>query len=357
MRQYNPADVRECLEPEEVFSLLEYLEAEPQMTAEHITCRTVCHGGDSHKLYYYMNSKLFQCYSGDCGVFDIFELICKVKEMTFPAAIKFVVDFCKLGYRISESSEDMSEDFKLIEHYKEILSIQISNEFYEMPSINESILEHYPTPNIVPWETEGISKDVCDYMGIKYNPLAGSILIPHRDFYGRLIGIRERTLVSENEVGGKYRPAIIDTKMYKHPLSYNLYGLDVAKDNIRQSKIAVVAESEKAVLQSMEMFGKFGNITVAVCGNKFSEYQCNLLVRKCGVREIVIAFDSDYRAIGDEDYDRTVEHLKKIYNQFSSRVNVSFLFDKEKQYLPYKASPFDCGRDVFMRLWKDRVIL
>ena len=355
--RYDPAEVRGCLEPEEVFNLLEYLEAEPKMSPDSIVCKTICHGGDSHKLYYYFNSNLFRCYTGDCGVFDIFELFEKVKDITFSKAVDFVVDFCKLGYRISATEEETIEDFKIIERYRQLLSIEISHEFFAMPEIDGSILKHYPSPRILAWEEEGISKEVCDYMGIKYDPLAGSVLIPHRDFYGRLIGIRERTLVKDNEVMGKYRPAILDTKQYNHPLGYNLYGIDVAKDNISKAKIAIVAESEKAVLQSICYLGTAGNITVAACGNKLSEYQCNLLVDRCGVREIVIAFDSDYHENGDADYDRTIVSLQKIYDQFSPKVNISFMFDKEKQYLPYKASPFDCGKDVFMKLWRDRVML
>lgn len=355
--RYDPAEVRSCLEPDEIFNLLEYLDAEPKMLLDNIVCKTVCHGGDSHKLYYYFNSNLFRCYTGDCGVFDIFELFEKVKDVSFSSAVDFVVEFCKLGYRISEIGEDSSEDLKIIERYKQLLSLEVSHEFFAMPEIDGSILEHYPSPRIVSWEQEGISKEVCDYMGIKYDPLAGSILIPHRDFYGRLIGIRERTLVKDNESMGKYRPAIIDTKQYNHPLGYNLYGIDVAKDNIAKAKVAIVAEGEKAVLSSIGYLGTASNITVATCGNKLSEYQCNLLIDKCGVREIVIAFDSDYHEPGDADYERVISNLQKIYDQFSPKVNISFMFDKEKQYLPYKASPFDCGKDVFMKLWRDRVML
>ncbi len=355
--RYNPTEVRSCLDPDEVFLLLEYLQAEPQMLSDCIVSKTVCHNGDSHKLYYYFNSNFFQCYSGDCGVFDIFELVSKVKDMSFSQSVQFVVDFCQLGYRLSFASDDVSEDFKIIERNKQILDIVVSNEFYAMPEIDEKILANDPTPRIKPWEQEGISKEVCDYMGIKYDPLRGSILIPHRDFYGRLIGIRERTLVQENEAGGKYRPAIIDTKMYAHSLKHNLYGIDKAKDNIMRNKVAIVCEGEKGCLSSIEYLGTAGNITVAVCGNKMSEYQCKLLTDMCGVKEIVIAFDSDYRQIGDDDYYRTIAHLQKIYDRFSSRVQISFMFDKEKKYLPYKASPFDCGKDVFMKLWRDRVML
>lgn len=51
---------------------------------------TVCHGGDSHKLYYYAESKNFHCYSGCQKNFDIYELAMKVKKYTFPQALRYV---------------------------------------------------------------------------------------------------------------------------------------------------------------------------------------------------------------------------------------------------------------------------
>lgn len=359
MGRYDAAKIREQLDVDDVFYVLEYLGAEPiYLNDSTITAKTICHGGDSHKLYYYDSSHLFNCYSGDCGTFDIFDLIRKTDDtsMTLEDAIKKVLDICR---KILDGTfdEDEDDDWGCIDKDKEILGININNEFYEMPLIDESVIANYPAPDIPEWEMEDIPREVSDYMGIRYNPISGGILIPHRDFYGRLVGIRERTLVKEFEAKAKYRPAIINSKMYNHSLKHNLYGLDVAKNNISRLGIAIIAEAEKSVLKSIAYLGTANNITVATCGKTLSEYQLMLLLNKCGVREIVIAFDSDYRETFDEDYDATVNNLVKIYDKFSSRVNISFMFDKEKQYLPYKASPFDCGKDVFMKLWRDRVRL
>ena len=42
--------------------------------------------------------------------------------------------------------------------------------------------------------------------GICYDPLNMGIVIPHYDIDNNLIGIRERTLIKEEEVFGKYKP-------------------------------------------------------------------------------------------------------------------------------------------------------
>ena len=76
MYKYNKDTLKENLTIEEVFDLVSELGGEPVMGNGLFTARTICHGGDSHKLYYYSNTHLFHCYTG-CGdaSFDIYELL------------------------------------------------------------------------------------------------------------------------------------------------------------------------------------------------------------------------------------------------------------------------------------------
>ena len=192
-------------------------------------------------------------------------------------------------------------------------------------------------------------------MGIKYDPVHGAILIPHTDENGRLIGIRQRTLVKEDEVYGKYRPARLQGQLCNHPLAFNLYGLNVAKDNIHNLRTAIVVESEKSVLQYLSYFGVKSDICVAVCGSSLSNYQFQLLLDE-GVQEIVIAFDRDYKEYADEDYFEVEKKLLKLYNKYATRVNMSFLIDKEHLLEP-KMSPLDNGKDAFLYLFRNRIVI
>ena len=90
--------------------------------------------------------------------------------------------------------------------------------------------------------------------GICYNPISEGIVIPHYDINGNLIGIRERTLIKENEVYGKYRPAIIGGKMYNHPLGFSLYNLNNSKKAISQFQKAIVFEGEKSTLLYQKIY-------------------------------------------------------------------------------------------------------
>lgn len=360
---YSKEEVKEKLEPEDIFTLLEYLEAEPEMFDDYIICRTICHNGDSKKLYYYYNSQLFQCYT-HCGFFDVFELVQKVKNLeNLNLAIYFVVNFLNLQNQLSQIEEQSSlEDWKIFEGYEREINEENKNTI-QLAEYDLNILKYYPQPRILNWENDNILKEVCDYAQIHYDPVEGNILIPHFDENNRCVGIRQRTLLKEKEQWGKYKPwknrdynAPYKQILYNHPLAFNLYGFNWSKSNIEKYKIAIIVESEKAVLQYISYFGLANNLCVAVCGNSLSKYQFSLL-EKCGVKEIVIAFDKDFKEIDSDDRIELEEKLTKLSQKYQSDVNVSFLFDSQCNVLGYKSSPLDEGKDKFLYLFRNRIIL
>lgn len=252
---YDKYQVKEALEPEDVFEILDALGAEPQMNDNSIICKTICHGGDSHKLYYYCEQKLFHCYTHcEPATFDIFELIQKTQQLDLNEAVFYVVNFFNLQYRLEEVDDaSLQEDWKIMRNWQELSAIKINHEKLVLPEIDGSILRHYPQPRILDWEQDHIPKEICDYMGIKYDPVEGAIIIPHVDENGRLVGIRQRTLIQENEKWGKYRPwsklekqdsGKYKLRQFNHPLGFNLYGLYQAKPQIEKMEIAMVFESE-----------------------------------------------------------------------------------------------------------------
>ena len=76
-------------------------------------------------------------------------------------------------------------------------------------------------------------------------PSSQAIVIPHYNENNELIGIRERTLIKENEQYGKYRPMYLNKQMYNHPLGFSLYNLNNSKNNIKILEKAIVFERGK----------------------------------------------------------------------------------------------------------------
>lgn len=353
--------VKNDLSIDQVCDLLASLGGDPQIKGDLIISRTICHGGHSHKLYYYDNTKLFKCYTDCLDSFDIFELIIKINKLdnidySLPQAIRFITNYYGIVVEteISENQENL-QDWQILNKYDRSSSQEKEEKIVEMKFYDDKILQYLPHPRILNWEKEGITREVMEECGICYDPSYQGIVIPHYDINGKLVGIRERTLIKENENNGKYKPAILNYKQYNHPLGFNLYNLNNSKENIKKIKKVFVFEGEKSCLLYRSYFGGDADISVAVCGSNLINYQVQLLL-SLGVEEICIAFDKQFQEIGDDEWKRWTKKLKELNRKYSPLVQISFLFDK-MNLLGYKDSPIDRGPEIFMQLFKERIVL
>lgn len=143
--------------------------------------------------------------------------------------------------------------------------------------------------------------------------------------------------------------------MYNHPLGMNLYNLNNSKNAIKIIKKAIVFEGEKSTLLYKSYFGIDNDISVACCGSSLSAYQVQLLIEH-GAEEIIVAFDRQFQEIGDKEFQHLKSNLLKLYNKYKNFVKITFIFDKN-MLTGYKDSPIDCGADIFLKLFKERIVL
>jgi hypothetical protein len=360
---YDLIEIKESLTIDQVKELVDELGGESFIKNNTIVSKTICHCGDTHKLYYYDNTHLFRCYTGGCDepTFDIFELIRKIKsresneDYQLPQAVEYVAQY--FGFSQKNNLEEdtfINKDLTYIENYDRINNIELESQIVELKSYEDNFLKNLPHPIIEPWVEDNITPEVMDYYEICYDPKNQGIVIPHRDINGRLIGVRERTLIKENaEKYGKYLPMRVGNKMYNHPLSFNLYGLYQNEEHIKAIKKAIVLESEKSVLQYATMFGQENNIAVSMCGSNLINYQAWLLMN-LGVNEIVVGLDHDFRDVNSEEAKRKIRNLKTLHKKYGKYVNISFIWDKE-HLTGHKSSPTDCGKDIFLELFNRRI--
>ena len=371
-------NIKNDLTLDQVFQLLVDLGGEPQIyNNSYIISRTICHnppGQGSFKLYYYDNTKLFRCYTECNDAFDIFQLILKVKHLAnsgitywakggelktrpwdLPDALTYILTYYGIEAENQNFSEEQLElpDDKYIAEKLRKQSIKTNKEqSVSLKIYNGAFLTNFPQPRILPWEREGITRESIISHNIRYDPINQGIVIPHYDINNQLIGIRERTLIKENEARGKYRPAIISGQMYNHPLTFNLYNINWSKDNIRNMKKAIVFEGEKSCLLFSSFFGIDNDISVAVCGSNLINYQVEIL-KSLGVEEIIIAFDRQYQEYGDKEYFKWEEKLINIYKKYGGFIQIRFILDTGN-LLGYKDSPIDKGPDIFLELFNNR---
>lgn len=336
-------------------------------TDEVIIFPTICHNEESSdaslKLYYYKENKLFHCYT-ECGEsFNLFTLIEKVfalrgmrrvktkndketpSDFTFYDIVKYITDRSNtIFFSNDENAYYKSEKEKYVKQ-KRLL---------ELPSVNEGILNIFDDYYAIEWLEEGIKKEAMDAFNIKYSISRNKIIIPHYDIDNRLIGIRGRALNPDEAKDFKYMPIEIEGKWYTHPLSENLYGLNLAKENISRLKTAIVFEGEKSCLKYYDYFGQDKNISCACCGSSIKKNQVDLLVKKCGVNEIIIALDKEYLDSKTKDGELYFNKIYDMCKKYQNYANFSFIFDMNG-VLDLKDSPVDKGKEVFEKLLKKRV--
>lgn len=361
--------IKENLSITNIFDLLVEWGGEPRYCSTGLIARTICHNHltneASLKLYYYENTHLFRCYTGcEKPVFDVFELCIKV--MLLQHKIKFSLQdaiqwIAKRFGLITDNDNSINqlqtlEDWTILEDYTNLAELHVTTQHHLLPAYDTTILSKFNyRVEIIPWLKEGISKESMQHAQIGFYPGECQITIPHFDQYGRFIGLRGRTVIQqEAELYGKYRPIRVNGQIYNHPLGLNLYNLNNNKANIAQTRRAIVFEGEKSVLKAQTYFGFENDIYVACCGSNISAYQMQLLL-DIGIQEVIIAFDRQFKYVGDDEYFHLTNALKKFQSRFNSFTCVSYILDKHK-LTNYKSSPIDHGPDIFNKLLKERII-
>lgn len=336
--------IKNKLSINDILFLLDELGADYNyISSTEIHFKSICHNSDSYKLYYYINSKTFYCHR-DGKSWDIFSLIAQIKEISYSAAVKYIVN--KLKINTNNINVDNWQQLKsYLPEYKDIESVQ---------KYDKNILNEFEERYCDKWIDDGISVETMKKYNIKWCFRNASIIIPCFDIDGNLIGIRQRYLRSYDILNGKYRPYTdLFKNTYNFSTSLNLYGLNINKAKIKKNKKCILLEGEKSVLQLDTMFGK-NNIGLALYGTNVSKQQKELIL-KLGVEEVIIGLDFDYINTKDEMFNTYKNRVLKIRKTFGSYCKVSVLFDKNNHKC--KDSPTDNGKEYFLNLYNNRINL
>lgn len=323
-------------------------------TDQVIVFPTICHNlnaiDSSPKLYYYKNSKMFYCFTECNKSYDIISLLIKInktrgKILSFWEIIDYLID--KLEYTEEFFEMPQQSIYSSIKNYYIKNNDKIPYNYY-----NKDILNFFSVYLPYEWAKENITYQNLLKYNIKYYSTENQVVIPHYDINKNLVGIRIRALNEEDIVFGKYRPLKLEDKIYSHPLSQFCYGLWINKENIKNTQKAVIVEGEKSVLKGEQL--EYNNL-VACCGSNISKTQILQLIN-CGAKEIIIAFDKEYKNRKDKKNEQYYNKLYELANRYSLYCNMSFIFDFW-DILEEKDAPIDKGIDNFNYLLQRRIKL
>lgn len=343
--------------------------------------QTICHGGDSHKLCYFTETKDFYCYTC-CGRMPFLDFIKRIRGAKDGEFYKKVLMYLAPKVGITESkkrkgfginaddvlSKERMADRNIFAFREELFEADenaINLNDYHLPEYDSTILNYFDK-NIFyqGWIDENISIPTMEKYGISWYEYQKYIIIPHYDIDGRLVGIRRRSLKPEDSKR-KYMPLFIEGKEYDHSLSLNLYGIYNNKKAIQDSHEAVIVEAEKSVLMADTFFGQYNNV-IATCGFNVSTIQMALL-HNLGVSTVYLGFDKDYDEKCAEEYHKDEDTLKgymhylgrleSVAKRLTENDFVVYLMKDKRGELDIKDSPLDKGKKVFEHMKKDSVLV
>lgn len=327
----------------------------------HLITNTVCHNisDGSLKLYYYIEKKVFHCYTA-CGEnFNIFDLVIKNHslkgiELSFPDSIQWVAK--KLGRKNTYGIKPEGFHTPVKENKELSWMNRFSKKKTTVPELqiyDDTILQMFSNYHHPLFLEDNISHEAMDKFEIKYYSYRHKIIIPHRKWdTGEIIGIKTRSLDEKDiEQGFKYVPLKLGDIQYSYPTYHNLYGLYQNQDIIKKLRKCIIFESEKSVLQC-ESYYQNHNFSIALSGSNISQHQVDMLL-KLGVEEIILALDKEYESAVGDDSLKYQAKLLRLGRMFSKYCRVNVIFDTQN-LLNLKDSPSDKGKEVLEELMKQK---
>lgn len=317
----------------------------------YLVCPTICHNplddAESMKLYYYDKDKHFHCYTECSENFSIIELYRRYMSINH-----YSVSYYEAEDYIRQFITDT--DLEIETYHKTEKEEKVEKvDFIDLPAYNKNVLDcfipfHHPL-----WLKDGIGAEAMDKFNIRFSVSQNKIIIPHYNLEGKLVGIRGRAIEEEDIKKGKYQPILLGNELYRHPLGFNLYGIYENQKAIKLTKRAIIFEGEKSILLSNSHYGNFST-AVATCGSQLNRFQINLLVKKLGVNEIILAFDKEYEMPYSEEGKKYRQKLIDKCRKYQGLATFYYIFD-EHGLLNKKDSPIDKGLDTFEKLFNKRI--
>lgn len=191
-------------------------------------------------------------------------------------------------------------------------------------------------PALQLWRDEGITDLTMDRFEVRFDVFTNRIVFPLRDAEGNIINVIGRT------VDPDFKAKNLRKYTYYFPLGNLdvLFGYELARYAIDVTNEIILFESAKSV---MLCDGWGIHNTCAILTSHLNDYQRKFLI-KLG-RPVVFALDKDANPF----VDKNVMKLKRY-------CNVSVTIDTEG-VLDEKDSPADKGKDIFVKLYNERIEL
>lgn len=371
------------LEKEEFFSLFFSLKAEPRwvMSSGHrsIQLLGLCHHGGSHSALFDPETRKVTCFSS-CGEATLLHnWVRKVLNLnTSTEAKEFIQKW------IDDHNFDFSGRVAVggaFQYEERQWKPEKLNPIAGIPK--DKLKELYSrfdcsisTLSRLTWHKDDhIDAEILKEFDVAYYPEHRTIVLPHHNINGEIVGIFERWFGPLRREIKKEYPELRKEELYKFPRakylpmlrdaadrdethsswsfpnSLNLYGLHLAKQSIRETGKAIIFEGAKSVMLARQY-----GYPYAVASHTFGANLNHIsMLIDCGAKEIIFAFDKQYQTTerGSREWELYETKTRGLAEKILPYVKVTRITDKGN-LIGYKDSPIDAGKDIFDSLFRGR---
>lgn len=322
---------------------------------------TACHNLNaiqtgSPKLYFFLDSKIFTCFTQCAHSFDIIELVRKRLTLmkqpdSFIDAINTILSITGLApnaisrINVKKNVYDWEGDLGKFLRFKRTGT--------ELQEYDKLILSQLTKSYPLQWLEEGISVETMEKYQIGYYERDCSTTIPNYDTSGRLVGIRVREWNPDRiDNFGKYHPLmLLDNTCYKFSSNSLWYGLNYNQCEIERAGAVMIGESEKFVMR-LDSIYKEKNVAVGMFGNTMSTQKRNQLI-KLGVNQVIYVPDCDFIGKDEQAYNEWEKKIIAFGKQWEGYAKVDVVWD-DGSLLGVKDNATDKGDNVWFELLDKR---
>lgn len=333
-----------------------------------------CHHGENHSALFDPSTLKIHCFS-ECGRGMQFHTwIKQALNMNTPQEAKeFIEDWIEnqdidFSHRVPMASTDFE--------YKERPYVPAHIEPIDKMS-EEALQELYQgfdtsinTLSRLVWcKQDLIDAEILKDFDVAYDPTSGSIILPHHNINGDIVGLYERSFKPLRKDVKKQHPDLDYKRLLTYPRakyvpllraerfqteektswsfpnSLNLYGFHKSKETISNTGLAIVFEGGKSVMLARQ-YGYSMGIATHTFGVHLNHIS---MLIECGAKEIVLAFDKQYEQEEGQAWELYERKTRDIARKVGGYCKISRIIDRDGR-TSFKDSPIDRGRDVFIYL-------
>lgn len=270
--------------------------------------------------------KKYFCFGCGCGG-TVITFAAKINKISYESAVNKLADELHLNHinKIKSPTVAILRQLAIDKSPKEVKHAILS----------ESVMDRYAKADISPWIEEGIPQKIIDKYGVRLDVQGNRIVYPVYDNTGNLINVKGRTIYKNFK---EMRIPKYINYFKVGDLDY-FQGYHLKKHLIDSAGEIIIFEGIKSVMKA-DSFGYYNSVSCET--HKLNNLQIRFLI---GLRcNVVIAFDKDV------DFNKIVKNLEML-NKFA---NVYVIRDKEG-LLEYKDSPVDQGKEIWERLYQNKI--